>query len=1722
MGKTFAGSNKNTSSKQRNGDVLNSANLSSWEKRLNSRLNNDQDKRNKREKGYFSSGKWDRNKEIKTKHEKCEHGSCHRFINNNSYEVWCICRLVKPCEQCEENSADAERDKTPTPGDTGDFDDSDASTATPKSSTKDIGEDSADGHVDIRNSEAKIYKTANGVKEERKFTSSAKSDVKFSRNNCALGEREISEINETAGINLQELFSKLDELNNKEEANGFEYKQGLHIADTPPGSPTSSMDSASTCSFDHFDFDTSFCSLKSTDTMEPGDLADQLSLVQQMVMEMKTGFAHAMEELSKIQYGDQTLQQQLIDSKKHCSEEIVEMKQVVEELKTEVQKLSGRLEEVSDTQRSLQEKLDTYQSDKDMLLEELEQCGAINDQIRLRLSGGSLKENNNVIPPDVAPMVHPYLNSLQNHHRGGDGYNSDSSLTAAVSRSLNLTQALGEKCLNLDISTASSDDEDNSRHSRSDSGHRAMKRHSSFHREEAARDIADVEREYCSQLWALLEDYMNPLRDSEILGRRELHLLFPSYIPHIYEQHCIILRKIEERMKKWKNTGVIGDIFAKFTESQDGDGLLLYKDFINDFPTIINSMNKWFTHSPHFRELMQSQCLANAPVLPLLLAPLQQVPKYSILLKTLLKHTPADHPDRYYLESSLTRLKQFLNSMNDDLEHAMQAINISSQLVNRSRDTGHSARSKSSASSGEANHISRDSGVHSNEEERAKSPMSPNTTRRYLLQVLREKREQGIHGHARHDGHPSTPRGRKQSGYGSHPDLSHQPPGVQDGRMSPYLNSLPQSKMFSSLSKLPLPRENSNSRRSRSHKTPDGHRPVINRNYLRPLTPQVLPQSTSAHNFESAKRREEYAEKMRQRPASAMEFSYGSHDQQDEFLELLAHQASLAISPPHSSSSDRSRQELQLSLQKLLAETGNSGEQYLDHGAADGHVSYHKQFMTAKDRILRHNIQAEMYEDTNQDEENAQEDYGIYGDDDDDDDYENDADFDHDVKPMKLLQDSHRPKIMVPKWRQNASPQPPSYTRSVTHISKQQTGSTSEENLAASLAQSLFDDKKQSTLPRDKKSRTNPKNIKDNAADKVQTNGSLKRKVPRAESPRKSPARQSPIPTVAQSLPHGKSMSFDASPNRPSNLNLSNTNTQGKTGVSQGGVVSTQVIAPQSPASPEPSAMARPNSFTKLTDVIAYTADCLEKGDTQTAEAGDNNSVSKVKSENETEGVNSGKLTKLDILADENMKVSSVDNSVTSASQNGKKASNESQTNSKLSFATSPVEPRESTSPVNTDNVVYYFQNRNKINQGNTADTSNATKSRLPTFASMEKTSTPVKEQKHFQPVTSVSPTTDTFSSFTGTKKESGRFVRGDEVNSENKVNEKNKNTSETDDNDVKDDSEGATKERVLRAVDKLRLSFERKKQISEERRQLRTEVSSPTNASIQKQFNEINVVAKKGETKPVVLRTFSSPTNQVVVNSPVDSNEPVLNGEPVEQKQGLYRKAGSSKTPSKFQSDSSASARQIQKLERATSPTARSTSPTMSPYEKFKSQVENSNLAKPARRGTSPQRNSAEVSLIPKRSKSPTRASVERERPKSTNDLGAALAAESDGSSTPMKSAMKETKIPVLKKSGAALSKSSEDVSKIKKKSHFKDQLKNIFGRKKKKSKLYSYNGYDPDEEYNNHVTIETEASFQLTNDVMMFPLTKERRSNSTSQILQSYQFEDDDDDDEDPISEV
>ena len=856
--------------------------------------------------------------------------------------------------------------------------------------------------------------------------------------------------------------------------------------------------------------------------------------------------------------------------------------------------------------------------------------------------------------------------------------------------------------------------------------------------------------------------------------------------------------------------------------------------------------------------------------------------------------------------------------------------------------------------------------------------------------------------------------------------------------MSPYLNtlpqSLPQSRMFSSLSKLPLPRENSTSRRSRSHKQHE--KPSFNPNYLRPLTPQVMPSSTSAHGFESAKRREEYADRQRQRPQSAMEYSYsrphGNHHDGEEFLDLLAQRAGLTISPPHSSSSDRSRQELQASLHKLLLETGNLHEDNSDQENVfpDGHVSYHKQFVATKNKILKHR------QTHGSELDHLQDDFGVYGDDDED---ENDVDdTQQEVKPMKLLPDTHRPKIMVPRWRQNASPHPPSYSQSLANSGRKSTDT--EATLAASLAQSLFDSGQ--TAARGIHQRENSLSSPKQPAEGTRVDhgkGNLKRKTPgkSVESPRKET--HSPLPSDDVAV----SKSIDGSPNRPSNLPLHQSNNvrlREKKGLANGHVS----------ADSQGSDLPKRNSVTKLSDVIAYTADCIEKKDMSYGVREDSDH------EEETlkiSDIPSSPLTVTDILEDNSMKVSSVDSVVGSPTE-----LSDSKEYSPVNTGTDGADKNKA----GTDSVVFYFQNRDKINQENANKTDASLRS--PTFINMEKTSTPKTEYKSFAPK-------DAFSNFA--KKGTGRLVREDNVKSPTEDSDKanKQRLSSTDD----DNSDGTSKERVLKAVDQLRMSFERKKQLSEERRQKSvtqpltsgtptTPVSPTTVVPIQKQFNEISTGAKTGipgAQKPLPLRTFSPPpyTQTSQPTNTVESEDSSggqghqtgssgQNGfDQNEQRHRLYKKVGQNKF--QFQSDI-ASARQIQhKMDRASSPSCRTPSPVNlnSPYEKMNNNTsESSQLMKPKQKGNVASRSSFEGSLIPQRSKSPTRASIERERPKSSMDF-----VKQDSKDAPTKSSMKDTKIPVLKKSSSGhLSKSSEDISKLKKKSAFKDQLKNIFGRKK------------------------------------------------------------------------
>ena len=817
------------------------------------------------------------------------------------------------------------------------------------------------------------------------------------------------------------------------------------------------------------------------------------------------------------------------------------------------------------------------------------------------------------------------------------------------------------------------------------------------------------------------------------------------------------------------------------------------------------------------------------------------------------------------------------------------------------------------------------------------------------------------------------------------------------------------------------------------------------------------------------------------RPASAIEMSTEGSERLERYHDMLRYQAA---SPTRQSvstgSSDRSpsRKDMQISLHKLLAETGHSVDDDIEteQERERNEDTYHKQFLATKDRILRkgsgkyQRVSHDSLDRTHRRSSHGHirgrsvdtgEDYGIYGEDDDVDNDISRDEIDHEnVKPMKLLSQSHRPKIMVPKWRQNAPLQPPGYNASVEIIQKQK-GYSSEENLAASLVQSLMD---------------NP--VSDNAENRnTLPRKNLKRKE---ATGRRSPRNVQSVP-LSVHTPNTE-IENDSSNDVQANVGF---RTEDESVVSE-----TKDIKQKG----ERKERRGSSASTALIDVITYTADCLERSDSNKVivdNAGDKTATDGIDSneiringeiENSHSSVEETQVTQSLPSGQDSSDHANSETSVTSSTNsehetrigqslpvtNSVKMPVSHSASSWANLSKAQVQENSSQS-VNTDNLVYYFQNRkNSKSPTEEQEDANETNEKMadsdgtaPSFYNKTVTSTPTAEGKTF----AFNP--DTYNARNNIGKKD-RLVRADDtapvkpkegmngiLDSRQSVNDFMEG-NKPDSDDKSDDS--FNKEKVLRAVDRLRMSFERPKTLAITNQNQTKGCYRPASAD------------STPQKPPLILKTFTlaqkgtpkeNKTGDQTVQSAGKFEIPDS-----DNAHRMYRKAGGLKSPTKHFGEATATARQIQKLERSASPTVKQNHPVPSSMtdvnnDRAKSPFTNfmQNAGGKLKRGTSPQRASKEASFIPQRSGSPVRAVG---RPLSASSAEAAIdplfmqsAQNGETSQAPLKSSMKDTKIPVLRKSGSPpgtnqLSKSTEDISKMKKKSAFKDSLKNIFGRKK------------------------------------------------------------------------
>jgi len=202
------------------------------------------------------------------------------------------------------------------------------------------------------------------------------------------------------------------------------------------------------------------------------------------------------------------------------------------------------------------------------------------------------------------------------------------------------------------------------------------------------QEIVAVEKNYVHGLGLVVRKYLTPLTQASktarpILSAEKIKLVF-SIIEIIHNYHTILFERLESRVKRWladqKATPlVIGDIFVLMSTH-----LSCYSQYVNNFDVAIATLNEEKKINPTFTQFctrVEASSEFNYQDLEsFLIHPVQQLPRYILLLNDLLRATTNDHPDHGTLVEATEKIRKLAATVNQKKKEAEDAAAVISVL----------------------------------------------------------------------------------------------------------------------------------------------------------------------------------------------------------------------------------------------------------------------------------------------------------------------------------------------------------------------------------------------------------------------------------------------------------------------------------------------------------------------------------------------------------------------------------------------------------------------------------------------------------------------------------------------------------------------------------------------------------------------------------------------------------------------------------------------------------------------------------------------------------------------------------------------------------------------------------------------------------------------------------------------------------------------------------
>ncbi|XP_077197324.1 rho guanine nucleotide exchange factor 17 [Paroedura picta] len=185
--------------------------------------------------------------------------------------------------------------------------------------------------------------------------------------------------------------------------------------------------------------------------------------------------------------------------------------------------------------------------------------------------------------------------------------------------------------------------------------------------------LLDTENSYVESLRTLMQGYMKPLKQPEnsVLCDPSLVDEIFDQIPELLQHHEEFLEQISECVQNWHEKQKVGDILV---QSFSKEILVnIYSAYIDNFLNAKDAVRIAKEARPAFMKFLEQSMRENKEkqaLSDLMIKPVQRIPRYELLVKDLLKHTPEEHPDHPFLMEAQRSIKQVAERINKGMKSA--------------------------------------------------------------------------------------------------------------------------------------------------------------------------------------------------------------------------------------------------------------------------------------------------------------------------------------------------------------------------------------------------------------------------------------------------------------------------------------------------------------------------------------------------------------------------------------------------------------------------------------------------------------------------------------------------------------------------------------------------------------------------------------------------------------------------------------------------------------------------------------------------------------------------------------------------------------------------------------------------------------------------------------------------------------------------------------------